>query len=64
MVRDFCSTCVPSQLSYDEYTDRMISVGILDGEGEDWPPALICRGKKDEVANTLWPWLRWGLCRF
>jgi len=34
----------PSQLSYDEYTDCTLSVGRTDGEGEDWPPALICRG--------------------
>jgi len=34
----------PGQLSYDEYTDRTLSVGRRDGEGEDWPPALICCG--------------------
>src|SRR6218665_3240424 len=34
----------PSQLSYDEYTDRTLSVGRGDGEGKDWPPVLICRG--------------------
>ena len=46
LVRDFCSTCAPSQLSYDEYTDCTLSasVGRWDGEGEDWPPALICWG--------------------
>ena len=33
-----------SQLSYDEYTDRTLSVWRWDGEGENWPPALICRG--------------------
>ena len=34
----------PSQLSYDEYTDHTLSVGRRDGEGEDWPPALIGHG--------------------
>ena len=41
-VRDFCSTSAP--LCYDEYTDHALSVGRWDGGGEDWPPALICRG--------------------
>ena len=43
-----------SQLSYDEYTDLKLAVGRWDGEGEDWPPALICRGYENEVANTSW----------
>ena len=34
----------PSQLSYDEYTDRTLSVGRWGGEGKDWPTALICLG--------------------
>jgi len=34
----------PSELSNDEYTDRSLSVGGLDREEEDWPPALVCRG--------------------
>ena len=33
-----------TELSYDEYTDNALSVGKWYGEGEDWPPALICRG--------------------
>jgi len=33
----------PNQLGYDD-TDRTLSVGRWDGKGEDWPPALICRG--------------------
>jgi len=40
----FCSTRTPSQLSYDENTDRTLWVGRQDGEGEDWPLALMCRG--------------------
>ena len=28
-----------------------------DGEGEDWPPAIICWGYENEVANTSYPWL-------
>jgi len=35
----------PSQFSFYEYTDRTLSVGRwYDGEREDWPPALMCRG--------------------
>ena len=33
----FYSTCASSQLGYDEYTDRMLSVVRADGKGEDWP---------------------------
>jgi len=33
----------PSQLRYDEYTDRTLSVERGDGEAEDWRPALICQ---------------------
>jgi len=29
---------------YDEYTDRTLSVGRWDGEGEYWPSTFICRG--------------------
>ena len=47
----------PSQLSYDEYIDRTLSVGRWDGEGEDWPAALICWGLGNEVANTSHPWV-------
>ena len=36
----------PSQFTYDGYTDRTMSVGRPDGEGEDWPPALLCQAKK------------------
>jgi len=32
--QDFRSICAPSQLSYDEYTDRPLSVGRWDGETE------------------------------
>ena len=35
-------SALPSQLSYDEYTDRTLSVGRRDGEGEEWLPTLIC----------------------
>ena len=43
--RDFCSSCAPPRkLCYDDYTDCTLLVGRLDGEGEDWPRALICRG--------------------
>jgi len=34
----------PSQLSYNEYTDRTLSVERWGGEREDWPFALTCRG--------------------
>jgi len=43
-----------SQLSYDEYPDRSVSVGRWDGEGGDSPPALICQS---QVADTSYPWL-------
>ena len=36
----------PSQLSYDEYTDCTVSVGRLDGEGEDWPRPSYAEAKK------------------
>ena len=49
-----------SQLSYDEYTDRTMSMGIWDSEGEDWSFTLICRGLENEVANTSYPWLPYG----
>src|SRR6218665_2866151 len=29
-----------------------LRVGRCNGEGEDWPPALICRGQENDVANT------------
>jgi len=34
----------PSQLSYNDHNDRTPSVSRWDGDGEDWPSALICRG--------------------
>ena len=33
-----------SQLSCDEFTDCALSMGIRDGEGEDWQSDLLCRG--------------------
>ena len=30
--------CAHSHLIYNEFTDHPLSVGRLDGEGEDWPP--------------------------
>ena len=37
-------SALPSQLIYDEYTDCTLSVGRWDEEGDDRPPAIICRG--------------------
>lgn len=30
----------PRELGYDEYTDRTLSVGRSDNEGEDWSPRV------------------------
>jgi len=32
-------------------------VGRGDGEGEDWPTPLNAEVRKNEVANTSYPWL-------
>ena len=32
-------------------------MGKLEDKGEDWSPALICQGRDDDVANTLYTWL-------
>jgi len=29
---------------WNECTDRALSMGISGGEGEAWPPALVCKG--------------------
>ena len=39
----FAPPAPPSQLSYDEYTDRTLSVGRWDSEGANWPPIQICQ---------------------
>ena len=44
----------PSQLSYDEYTDRTRSLGRQDGEGENWPPLSYAEAKKRK-SLTLHP---------
>jgi len=36
----------PSQLSYDEYTDRTLSVGRRDGEGKTGHPPSFAEAKK------------------
>lgn len=43
--------------SRNEYADRTTSVGRLEGEGEDWPRVVICRGyRRNAVANTSCPY--------
>jgi len=34
----------PTECSYDDFTDRALSVGRWDCEGQDTEPALVCRG--------------------
>lgn len=34
----------PNQLNYNEYINCTLSVGSWVGNGEEWPPAPICRG--------------------
>jgi len=41
---DFRPVVPTSHLKYDEYTGHTLAVERRDGEEEDWPPALICRG--------------------
>src|SRR6218665_1154059 len=58
-----CDISVPpvatSQLSYDEYTDRTLSVGRGDGEGETGhpPPYVVAKKMKSLKLHTL------GCCR-
>jgi len=54
----------PSQLSFDEYTDRTLPAGRWDGETEDWPPTRICRGQENEVTSTSYPWLLQGYLKW
>ena len=51
LVQDFCFTCAPSQLSYDEYTDCTLSLERWDGEGEGWPSTI----KKAKKMKSLTP---------
>lgn len=37
-----CSIWTTRQLSYNEYTDHVVLVGRREGEGDVWPPALVC----------------------
>ena len=41
-VNMFCFTCASSLLSYNEYTNRTLSMWRSDGEEKDWKSTFIC----------------------
>jgi len=48
----FCSICTPGQLSYDEHTDRILSVEDGRAKERTGHPSSYAVAKKNEVVDT------------